>query len=242
MIDQLGSTNLMVLAWFVFCWTGYTIYADHMKNGRLTLLSAMRNKRELWMVRMLSRENRVVDVNIMATLMRSVSLFASTTIFILAGLIAILGASDKAQALLSEIPFAVSSSQIEWEVKILLLLIIFVYSFFKFAWALRQFNYAIVLLGAAPPREEAETSDALNFAKANASVITLAVLNFNRGLRAYYFGLATLSWFIHPLFFATASLWVVAVLYRREFMSKTLECLENVPVPKGINVTNKGGT
>ena len=232
MLSTVGTANIIVLGWFAFCWVGYTLYADSTSKGRHTLLSAMRNKRELWMHRMMERENRMVDANIMATLMRSVSLFASTTIFILAGLLAVLGSADKAQALLKEIPFAVFNTSTQWEIKILLLLVIFVYSFFKFAWALRQFNYAIVLLGAAPPVEEAKTESANEFAAANASVITLAVLNFNRGLRAYYFGLAVLSWFIHPVLFALATLWVVAVLYRREFMSKTLDCLSNVPVPE----------
>lgn len=231
MLDAIGTVNIVVLGWFVLCWVGYTLYADNSSTGRHTLLSAMRDKRLLWMQRMIERENRMVDANIMATLMRSVSLFASTTIFILAGLLAVLGSADKAQALLHDIPFAVSSTSALWEVKILLMLVIFVYSFFKFAWALRQFNYAIVLLGAAPPQSDANSEAANQFASANASVITLAVLNFNRGLRAYYFGLAAISWFIHPYLFAVITLWVVAVLYRREFMSKTLDCLENVPLP-----------
>ncbi|MCK5642011.1 MAG: DUF599 family protein, partial [Gammaproteobacteria bacterium] len=91
MLSTVGTTNIIVLGWFAFCWVGYTLYADNSSMGRHTLLSAMRNKRELWMHRMLARENRIVDANIMATLMRSVSLFASTTIFILAGLLAVLG-------------------------------------------------------------------------------------------------------------------------------------------------------
>lgn len=234
----LGTTDMLAFGWFVLCWVGYTAYADHFKKERMTLFSAMRDKREMWMRQMLLRENRVVDVNIMATLMRSVSLFASTTIFILAGLMAILGASDKAQALLGDLPFAVTASQTLWEIKILLLLVIFVYAFFKFAWALRQFNYCIVLIGAAPPLEQATQPHALSFATEAAEVITLSVHNFNRGLRAYYFGLATLSWFLHPVFFAVATLWVVGVLYRREFLSKTLAHLGKVPVPIDITKTS----
>ncbi len=233
-LSILGTTDTLVLLWFILCWVGYTAYADHFNKGRTTLFSVMRDKREMWMRQMLVRENRVVDVNIMATLMRSVSLFASTTIFILAGLMAILGASDKAQALLGDLPFTVEASQTLWEIKVLLLLVIFVYAFFKFAWALRQFNYCIVLIGAAPPIEEAAQPHALSFANQAAGIITLTVHNFNRGLRAYYFGLATLSWFIHPAFFAVSSLWVVAVLYRREFLSKTLAHLGKVPVPDDI--------
>ncbi len=229
-MTAINTLDAAVLAWFAACWVGYTFFADHIKREGHTLLTVMRDKREMWMRRMLSRENRIVDTTITATLMRSVSLFASTTIFILAGLIAILGAVDKARALVQEIPFAETATQTQWEIKILLLLVIFIYAFFKFAWALRQFNYAIVLIGSAPPPEEAETENALIHARESAEVITLAVLNFNRGLRAYYFGLATLSWFIHPVLFAISTMWVVGVLYRREFMSKTLQHLSRVPV------------
>lgn len=241
MLNAIGLPNVLALVWFAACWIAYTYYADSTDRGRHTLLSAMRDKRELWMRRMIARENRMVDTSIMSTLMRSVSLFASTTIFILAGLLAILGSVDKAKAILHEIPFAVISTATQWDTKILLLLVIFVYAFFKFAWALRQFNYAIVLLGTAPPMEEAGSREANEYAKASADVISLAVLSFNRGLRSYYFGLAALSWFIHPLLFAAATLWVMAVLYRREFMSKTLGCLESVPMPADFDSTaNKG--
>jgi uncharacterized membrane protein len=58
-----------------------------------------------------------------------------------------------------------------------------------------------------------------------ARVVWLAIYNFNLGLRAYYFSLALLTWFVHPLVFVVASSWVVAVLYRREFRSRTLKAL-----------------
>ena len=47
----------------------------------------------------------------------------------------------------------------------------------------------------------------------------------NRGIRAYYFGLAALSWFIHPWLFMLLTVWVVLVLYRREFRSRLLRTL-----------------
>ena len=56
-------------------------------------------------------------------------------------------------------------------------------------------------------------------------VVWLAIYNFNLGLRAYYFSLALLTWFVHPLLFVIASSWVVGVLYRREFRSRTLKAL-----------------
>lgn len=230
-MNAIAPFDIFALAWFVLLWGGYTYYADRLKGEGRTLLTVMRKHREVWMVRMLSRDNRMTDANILAAIMRSVGLFSTTTLFILAGLLAILGAVDKAQMLLKELPFIEAATRVQWEFKVLLLMMIFIYAFFKFAWSLRQFNYALVLIGAAPPVADAQTQVAIDFAYGTARVISGGVLNFNRGVRAYNFGLAALSWFIHPVLFALVTVWVVAVLYRREFLSHTLNLLESIPEP-----------
>ena len=58
-----------------------------------------------------------------------------------------------------------------------------------------------------------------------ARITSSASVNFNNGLRAYYFALAALAWFLHPWLMIVATGWVVYVLYRREFRSKTLQAL-----------------
>ena len=45
------------------------------------------------------------------------------------------------------------------------------------------------------------------------------------GLGAYFFGLATLAWFIQPWALVLATSWVVAVLYWRDSRSATLATL-----------------
>ena len=228
-MSNISLINLAALGWFLLLWNGYTFYADHLKRDARSLLTVMRKHREGWMQQMLRRDVRIVDTTIMSALMRSVGLFSSTTLLILAGLLAILGAVDKAQALVQDIPFVVVATRAEWELKILVLILIFVYAFFKFAWSLRQFNYSITLIGAAPPPDHADRLEAQAFAQGAAEVIALAVSNFNRGMRAYYFGLAALSWFLHPVLFVVSTLWVVAVVYRREFRSQTLGFLDGIP-------------
>jgi uncharacterized membrane protein len=47
----------------------------------------------------------------------------------------------------------------------------------------------------------------------------------NTGLRAYYFGLAAITWLVHPLALIAASLLVLAELHRREFRSVVREAL-----------------
>jgi uncharacterized membrane protein len=212
-------------ACFLVCWAGYTLFADHLRRDGRNLFTAMHDYRLRWMERMLERELRIVDVTILATQMRNVSLLASTSIIILGGLLALLGAIDTARSVVAKIPFAVQASAEMWEVKDLALMGVFVYAFFKFAWSLRQFNYATVLIGAAPMPQEEHAPDRKGYAERAARIHTLAGHTFNRGLRAYYFGMATMTWFLHPVLFMVASVWVVVVLYRREFRSFTLRTL-----------------
>ena len=55
-----------------------------------------------------------------------------------------------------------------------------------------------------------------------AELASLAARHYNGGVHSYYFGLAVCTWFVHPFAFIAASLWVVAVLHRREFRSRAL--------------------
>jgi uncharacterized membrane protein len=218
MIPLLDSIAFL---WFLLCWVGYTRFADRRAQDQLTLMSAMNRYRHQWMHEMLRRDVRIVDTNIVAILSRSTTFLASTTIFILAGLLAVMGTMDTAMAVVGALSFSVQSSRELWELKLFALVLVFVYAFFKFTWSIRHFNYLSIIIGAAPgPDRLPEWSE--RFAERAARVSSNATNTFNRGLRAYYFGLAYLSWFLHPVMFIVAATLVVGVLYRREFRSRIL--------------------
>ena len=218
--------DLIALAWFLLAWIGYTVFADRQRPGKQNLMQTMATFRMQWMERMVVRANRMVDCAIVGSLVRGVLFFASTSIFIVAGLIAVLGATDQVIAMVTELPFAVPSSKLLWEVKVLLLMIIFVYAFFKFTWSLRQWNCCSVLIGAASLTDTMSAEDAVHARRAGV-IAVLATKHFNRGLRAYYFGMAALSWFVHPWILMAVTAFVVLVLYRREYRSNMLKVLES---------------
>jgi uncharacterized membrane protein len=222
-LPDIAFPDLIAPLWFLACWVGYTLYADR-AQGRPSLMRRMHDYRRLWMKCMLERDNRMVDTQIIANLMRSASFFASTTMFIIAGLIAVLGARDQAMAVLSELPFAVESRALLWDLKVLLLVVLFVYAFFKFTWAFRHYNYVLILVGGVPAPDRL-TEESERIAERIARIATSTGRHFNGGLRAYYFGLAALSWFLHPWLFVALTAWVVWVLYRREFRSRLLKTL-----------------
>jgi uncharacterized membrane protein len=218
-MSEIPIHDLISLIWFIVLWAGYTWYADRYARRKLSLRAVMHDYRYEWMQQMIKRDNRVVDVNILRNLLHGVAFFASATLLILAGLMTILGSTDKAIEIVRALPFAAKTTQVQWELKLLVLSVIFVYAFFKFTWALRQFNYCSVLIGAASPVADD------GYARRAADVSTNASKDFNQGLRAYYFSLAALAWFVSPWVFVVATTLVVVVLYMREYRSGALRTL-----------------
>ncbi len=228
LLAELGVANLLAPLWFFLCWIGYARFADRQRARRNTLAARVHEYRLAWMEQMLARENRIVDIAIVRLLVQNISFFASGAVLIIGGLVAILGAGEKAMQVIRHIPFAEQVAPLVWDLKVLLLVLVFVYAFFKFTWSLRQFNYLAVVLGAAPAPT---VPGAGAFAHRAAEVATRAGDHFNRGMRAYYFGLAALGWFVHPYVLILASAWVVLVVYRREFRSHMLGVLGRIGEP-----------
>ena len=207
-------------------WTGYQRYADYGKSARPRLGREMDRFVREWMERMVERDNRMVDVNVLRNLIRSSQFFASTTMFILGALVALMGYAEQAASVVAQLPFAEQVSRRLWEIKVVVLLLIFVYAFFKFSWSIRQFGFSAILVGAVrkPPANASECATEIDRI---ALILGFANRNFNQGLRAYYFGVAALCWFLHPALMVAVTLGVLYVLHQREFRSQTLKELES---------------
>ena len=153
--------------------------------------------------------------------------FGSSSLLIVAGLLTMLGNLNEAIALFANLPLASEQTLLQWEARMALLLVMFVYAFFKFSWAMRQIGFAAILMGAAPEVSEEEVSEQeqQDTAERIARVVSMAGHHFNFGIRTYYFALAVLAWFINVWLFVAATGLVVYVLYRREFDSSVLRSL-----------------
>ena len=212
------------LFFFIVCWVGYARYTEHSSNSQNNLLAVTNRYRLQWMREMMRRDNRSVDAIISGNPQRSIAFFANTTIFLVLGLITMLGYHDRANAILETIPFSKPANNFVWEIKITMLIVMFIYAFFKCTWSMRQYNYAAIFIAAAPPHNE-RIGEHESIAQRGSFLVGNAAKHFNDGLRAYYFGLAALGWFIHPTLFMAATALVVYILYRREYRSATLHNL-----------------
>ena len=227
LVEELSGTwlDLLALLLFVGGWLAYAAFAERRGRQVPSIHNRMDAFRREWMVRMIERDNRMVDVNIMRIQTRSSQFFASTTMLVLGALIALTGYVQQALDVVSGLPFTVKGSARMLEIKILLLVAIFTYAFFKFSWAIRQLGSCATMIGAAPKQPKDNPEQYAPVINRIARVTSYAGTNFNMGLRAYYFGLAALAWFLHPWLMIVATAWVIVVLYHREFESKTLKAM-----------------
>ncbi len=134
-----------------------------------------------------------------------------------------LGTTDRVMDVVAELPFARPESELLSRIKIILMIGVFVYTFFKFTWSIRQYHFCIILVGAAPltkdPQEHNDYIDTMT------QVTSHAAEDFNQGLRAFYFAFAAIAWFFHPWLSVASSALVVYILHQREFQSRTLHAL-----------------
>ena len=219
---------LALLAFFGL-WVGYAWFARGRGLREQTLLATTNQLRQQWMVQATARDPRMLDGLITQNLSSTPSFFCSTTIIIIGGLFALLGTTDKAAELVREIPFAEQTPILVFEFKILVLVVIFVYSFFRFSWSMRQYTFVALLIGAMPPADSfanGEVSNRQHYADRAAAMTGLAAETFNGGLRAYYFSFAALGWFFSPAMFALTTMLVTFILYTREFKSEVLSLLQ----------------
>ena len=224
-MHSLSFFDWIALAVFAACWAGYSTLVDrHPRLRARSVIAAMDEHRRRWLLTTVTRDNRIMDTNIIGNLMNSTGFLANTAIFILGGLVAMMGSPDLGRQVFGALPFASPPDAAAWEMKIALLLLIFVRAFFELTWALRQFNYCSIVIGGIS--HDPDEPSRLPHAEMAAKVANRAARHFNTGLRAYYFGLAALAWILHPLALVLASLFVVQELYRREFRSVVRDALQ----------------
>ncbi len=219
--------DILAVGFFILEWTVYAVTLEHTAYGRDSLSARMNVYREVWIRRMLDREARMVDMQIMASLQNGTAFFASTSLLAIGGALALLRATSDALVVLSTLPVDLSPSPALWETKCVGLILVFVYAFFKFAWSYRLFNYVAILLGGMPPASQRDTKEAEAHVIRTTRLFEAAGRHFNRGQRAFFFALGYLGWFVSPWVLFVTTAMVVVVTWRRQFASNAWRAMAN---------------
>src|SRR5262245_16865497 len=211
--------DLVALAWFVAAWGAYAAAVEWSPYRHKGLNALMDGYRETWMRRMLQRDMRMVDMQIMASLQNGTAFFASTTLIAIGAALTLLRSTDEVLTVVASLPFGIETTRAQWEAKVVGLAVILIFTFFKFAWSYRLFNYVAILFGATPLAAEQDEPEARAHAIRTARLFTAAGRHFNRGQRAFFFALAYLGWFVSPWVLMATTAAAVIVLWARQFVS-----------------------
>lgn len=234
MMGAMTELDLAALAYFLVAIAVYRIVLGRTRMGDASLIGAIQAQRVTWMQNMAKRENRMLDAILLGNLGQGNAFFASTSAIAVGGLAASVGSGEKVQAMLERLPYVAPSSSVVWELKLLLIMGVFIYAFFKFAWGFRLSHYAAIMIGATPLAAEApDVCD--QHARRTAHLIGIAAEHTNSGLRSFYHAIAAIAWFFHPLLFIAATTWVLLILIRRDFFSRARATirLRTTPSPQG---------
>jgi uncharacterized membrane protein len=175
--------------------------------------------RRAWMLAMARRENRFIDAQLMGHALNSASFFASANLIIIAAAAGALFGGESTYrsvvgvALLDRVP------RIIFEIKLGLVTVTLARGLLDFIWSIRQMNYCLAAIGAAP--EGASKTELKAYGEAAAGLINPALSSFNAGVRGYYFALAAAVWLIGPIPFLAATLGAMTLLVWRQSGSRT---------------------
>jgi uncharacterized membrane protein len=229
---DISPLQIFSFFWFLSCWLGYSLFARKQAKKRNSLSSVLYRYRKEWVLKLSKSGMSEVDSDLLGSLERQVSFMASTSLLILASLVTVLSAASEDFMDMSSLQFVDDVSLEIVQMKLLLMILIFVYGFFTFSWALRQYGFCFILFGSSfntvryyKDNEKYQAQAVSRDFKAVAKVLDRAAHSYNYGIRAYYFAMAALVWFINDWFFMAACAVVIFVLYRREFMSSSLQAM-----------------
>ena len=201
------------LALFFLCWLGYDPLLRLLARRSGALNEDMLTIRHAWMTAMTRREVRLLDSQLLGHTINSGSFFASSNLLLIAAVSGILFGGENALQTFASVGAEAVPTRV-LEAKLALILACLARGLLDFIWSIRQMNYTLALIGAAP-EINGEAAHAA-FGEATAQVLNPALAAFSQGVRGYYFALAAGAWLFGPVWLALGVASAFALLVWRQ--------------------------
>ena len=227
----LSPLDLTALSVFAVAWLAYEPLLKAAARGKGAINTDMTVIRLAWMKNMAGRENRFMDGQLFGHVLNSASFFASSNLILIAGAAGVLFGGESTFRSASSLVVITTSTRLLFEFQIALVLVALARGLLDFLWAIRQMNYCIAVVGAAPDTEDQAFKDA--YGEAAARLLNPALSAFNAGVRGYYFALAAAAWLFGPIAFLGVTLGAVSLLICRQRRSKAAGAIADIRILLG---------
>ena len=220
LFQAIAPADIAAFALFALCWLGYEPLLKRLTRRAQTINTDLTVIRTAWMRNMAGREGRFLDSQLLGHAISSASFFTSSNLIIIAAAAGALFGGDAFLRGVKGVPLVASAPHLVLEAKLALVVVVLGRGLLAFIWSIRQMNYCIVAIGAAPgPGTDPAVVKA--YGEAAAEVLNPALSSFNSGVRGYYFALAAGAWLLGPLPFALGAIGAITLLAWRQSQSRS---------------------
>jgi uncharacterized membrane protein len=206
--------DVLSVIFFGICWLGYEPVLRRVSGPDSVLNTNMAVVRRAWMANMSARDNRFFDGQLMGHVITSASFFASSNLLLIAAVTGALARGESTWRSVHALPLVEHTVPLLFEIKLALLIGTMARSLLNFIWSIRQMNYCLAAMGAAPSHAAPELVKA--YGEATAAILNPALSSFSAGVRGYYFALAAAAWLVGPEAFVITTLGAVSLLVWRQ--------------------------
>ena len=208
------QTTLISTFFPLLCYFAYNIIVPQVEKLRPSLSTIMNMQRRRWVANATQRESPF-DAILSGTILGSVSFLASTAVLLILAIFAVFGQVPALMTTLNSLSLERIYTVTDVQLHLVVMLAMFVLAFFAFTLSLRQFNHFCIMLGAVDHSEPTSEEEIEAITRMNA----LGARNFNSGVRAYYFSVATVAWFVSEWLPIITCVATILILAHREFFS-----------------------
>jgi uncharacterized membrane protein len=226
-LASMRPPDIAALAFFLIFWLGYEPLLRALSRRGGAINRDMTVIRAAWMRNMAMGDQRLMDANLMGHALNSASFFASSNLILIAAVVGVLFGGETSFRTASSLVLIKTSSRLLFETKLALVLIALARGLLDLIWSIRQMNYTLAAIGAAPPPGDRRLEA---YGRAAAGLLNPALSSFNAGVRGYYFALAAAAWLFGGVAFFLATAGAMAMLLMRQRRSPASRAIRRLRI------------
>ena len=133
-LTVLGPLDAAALAVLFAGWAGIGWWIERETAARPSVTVLMMRYRRDWMIQMITRQPRIFDAAILASLRQGTAFFASTCVIAIGGVLALIGNAERLVGVAAGLG-ETGLPPVIWQIKLALVAFLLTNAFLKFVWA-----------------------------------------------------------------------------------------------------------
>ena len=173
-----------------------------------TSIGITNHAREKWVKRIREKENEILAVQTFRNQLMAASFLASTAILMSLGAFSAAFRSGVFEEISHALNLFGTRTEELWMFKLMLLGILFFFTFFNFTLAIRYYNHAGFMINTNEQDDPSVSTETV------AHVVNHAALHYFYGMRGYYLSIPMALWLFGPFWMLASCLVLITVLYQ----------------------------